>query len=155
MASRLGHAQISCFLTTRKNFASLKFVYQSDALGIIRLQYFIAIFARVKICNSGARAGARSLVCGPRASDLPFSFEALPNFRRSSIFENSRKSCMAQSRRHERARSSRLQHSASFRATKPNKASMTLMLAAARICATDALERQLAPPRRRKLRESL
>ena len=53
---------------------------------------------------------------------------------------------MAQSRRHERPRSSRLQHSASFRAGNPNKASMTLMLAAASICATDALERQLAPP---------
>ena len=53
---------------------------------------------------------------------------------------------MPQSRRHERPRSSRLQHSASFRATKPNKASMTLMPAAASICATDALERQLVPP---------
>ena len=53
---------------------------------------------------------------------------------------------MAQSRRHERPRSSRLQHSASFRARNPNKASMTLMLAAASICATDVLERHLAPP---------
>ena len=53
---------------------------------------------------------------------------------------------MAQSRRHKRPRSSRLQHSASFRAMNPNKASMTLMLAAASICATDALERHLAPP---------
>ena len=36
--------------------------------------------------------------------------------------------------------------SASFCATEPNKASMTLMLAAASIWATDALERHLAPP---------
>ena len=43
-------------------------------------------------------------------------------------------------------RSSHLDHSASCCTTKPNKASMTLMLAAASICATDALERQLAPP---------
>ena len=48
--------------------------------------------------------------------------------------------------RPERPRSSHLVHSASFRATKPNKASMTLMLAAASICAADALERHLAPP---------
>ena len=53
---------------------------------------------------------------------------------------------MAQSRRHEHPRSSRLQHSASFRAGNPNKASMTLMLAAASICAADALERHLVPP---------
>ena len=62
------------------------------------------------------------------------------------IGQNARKMRMAQSRRHERPRSSRLQHSASFRARNPNKASMTLMLAAASICATDALERHLAPP---------
>ena len=53
---------------------------------------------------------------------------------------------MYQSRRQVRPRSSRLYHSASFCATKPNKASMTLMLAAASICTTDALERHLAPP---------
>ena len=41
--------------------------------------------------------------------------------------------------RHDRPRSSRLVHSASFRATNPNKASMTLMLAAARIKVMDAL----------------
>ena len=45
----------------------------------------------------------------------------------------------ARSRRHERPRSSRLQHSASFRAGNPNKASMTLMLAAASIKVMDAL----------------
>ena len=53
---------------------------------------------------------------------------------------------MAQSRRQVRPRSSRLVHSASFRARNPNKASITLMLAAAMIWATDALERHLAPP---------
>ena len=53
---------------------------------------------------------------------------------------------MPQSRRPERPRSSHLDHSASFRATKPNKASRTLMLAAASICATDVLERHLVPP---------
>ena len=53
---------------------------------------------------------------------------------------------MAQSRRQVRPRSSRLVHSASFCARNPNKASMTLMLAATSICATDALERHLAPP---------
>ena len=53
---------------------------------------------------------------------------------------------MPQSRRHERPRSSRLQHSASFRARNPNKASMTFIFAAASICATDGLERHLAPP---------
>ena len=46
---------------------------------------------------------------------------------------------MAQSRRQVRPRSSRLQHSASFRARNPNKASMTLMLAAASIEVMDAL----------------
>ena len=55
------------------------------------------------------------------------------------IRENVRKSHKLQSRRFERPRSSRLQHSASFRATKPNKASMTLMLAAASIKVMDAL----------------
>ena len=53
---------------------------------------------------------------------------------------------MAQSRRQVRPRNSHLVHSASFRARNPNKASMTLMLAAAMIWATDALERHLAPP---------
>ena len=43
------------------------------------------------------------------------------------------------SRRHERPRSSRLQHSTSFRARNPNKASMTSMLAAASIKVMDAL----------------
>ena len=43
------------------------------------------------------------------------------------------------SRRQVRPRSSRLQHSASFRARNPNKASMTLMLAAASIKVMDAL----------------
>ena len=62
---------------------------------------------------------------------------------KSAIF---RKLRMAQSRRQVRPRSSRLVHSASFRARNPNKASMTLMLAAASICATDVLERQLVPP---------
>ena len=61
-------------------------------------------------------------------------------------FENMQHLHMPQSRRHERPRSSNLDHSASFRASNPNKASMTLMLAAASICATDALERHLAPP---------
>ena len=50
-----------------------------------------------------------------------------------------RKLRMAQSRHHERPRSSRLQHSASFRARNPNKASTTLMLAAASIKVVDAL----------------
>ena len=55
------------------------------------------------------------------------------------IRQNGRKLRMAQYRRQERHRSSRLQHSASFRATKPNKASLTLMLAAASIKVMDAL----------------
>ena len=46
---------------------------------------------------------------------------------------------MAQSRRQVRPRSSRLQHSASLCARNPNKASMTLMLAAASIKVMDAL----------------
>ena len=89
----------------------------------------------------------------------PFSFQnqlqsRSPKFRSPSEFaenaENAflqkmQKTARAQSRRHERPRSSRLQHSASFRATKPNKASMTSMLAAAMILAIGALERQLAP----------
>ena len=91
----------------------------------------------------------------PPKSDKLFEINLLEHrighlFVRPVIFARSVKKCrklhMLQSRRHEGPRSSRLQHSASFRAAKPNKASMTLMLAAAGICATDALERQLAPP---------
>ena len=62
-----------------------------------------------------------------------------------------RNSRMAQSRRQVRPRSSRLYRSASFCATKPNKASMTLMLAAASIWATDALERHHGATRIPKL----
>ena len=79
----------------------------------------------------------------PRESILSF-FCRCRQFCRMG--QNARKSRMAQSRRQVRPRSSRLQHSASFRARNPNKASMTLMLAAASMCTTDALERQLAPP---------
>ena len=52
--------------------------------------------------------------------------------------KNVRNPRMPQPRRPERPRSSRLQDSASFRATKPNKASMTSMLAAASIEVMDA-----------------
>ena len=64
-------------------------------------------------------------------------------FCRGRFFEKVRwffrKLSALQSRRFGRPRSSRLQHSASFRTTKPNKASMTSMLAAASIQVMDAL----------------
>ena len=89
-----------------------------------------------RVDEVGGDTGGR----GPRASN-PQKFFRPP--KKAFLGRNLR---MAQSRRHERPRSSRLQHSASFRTRNPNKASMTLMLAAASSCAIDALERQLAPP---------
>ena len=94
--------------------------------------------------NEVARAySIPTLPGGPRPSNRTF-FCPAGNF--CPIGKKCRKLRMARSRRHERPRSSNLDHSASFRAGNPNKASMTLMLAAASICATDALERHLAPP---------
>ena len=52
----------------------------------------------------------------------------------------------ATSRRHERPRSSRSQHSNPGGASCRCSASVAQIIAAAMICATDALERQLAPP---------
>jgi len=89
----------------------------------------------------------RSAMWGPGGPSIRSSIcSKLFQILRSSIFENYHKSRMPESRRHERPRSFHLDHSASFRATKPNKASMSLMLAAASICTTDMLERHLAPP---------
>ena len=89
----------------------------------------------------------RSAMWGPGGPSIRSSIcSKLFQILRSSIFENYHKSRMPQSRRHERPRSFHLDHSASLRATKPNKASMSLMLAAASICTTDMLERHLAPP---------
>ena len=80
------------------------------------------------------------LVAIPRASIPQFFFRSPKN---AFWGRNLR---MAQSRRQVRPRSSNLDVSASFCARNPNKASMTLMPAAASICATDVLERHLAQP---------
>ena len=82
--------------------------------------------------NKGGSPGHPPYKPRPRAPSIE---SGKKNFRdgKNPDPETCQKLHMPQSRRHERPRSSHLDHSASFRATKPNKASMTLMLAAAMI----------------------
>ena len=84
---------------------------------------YVDFFARSSSFGYGVKRRKK------RPCDQPCLSEIPPHCSRSHWSRFGHKKCrklsMPQSRRHERPRSSRLQHSASFRATKPNKASMT------------------------------